>query len=506
MYKNSALEAFVSTQKKSIVLAMMPLLRESEIDDAICVWLDEVIPLLEHLECLKWPHHREITLPEAFRASLFFGAKKAIQGGSFTGPRRKAMKFPSSVISRVQNAISHLSQYPSAEVRLRSVVFLPMSLAELAHQIPVAHELSEIEKSYCFVFQSPKWADQLQLDNVDVLEHSKAFQSQLLCARLRARVMWLRLGREGSLALPKLRFAGKEFDLNDVVLDTFLDFVTAAFEGHALAKYLVDYVRPQLIVVSDELHPQRRVIVACAKRYGIRCVDLMSHVQDGPIDAYRMCDRFVVFGNYAKRALAASGIDTKKIKACGAPYLDALALQKPLAFLTRDPNEQGTGSRFVIADVDDKWAAALNRFAQQQPKTFFLFLTQKAGDLYQRYLKQTRNFRICQKSELSSAKYASCLKSADLILTDKMKSALEAMSLGKNVVALDFDGAFDDREFIKASVVATARDAYELTRVLASEQSQVGESGRQYLEDYFYRKDGGSSGRIASVIVEELQK
>jgi hypothetical protein len=479
---------------------MMPVLSQSTLDDAICVWLDEVVSLLEQNECLFWPHGRDISLPEALRAALFCAAKKAVRSASPLSSRRKAMRFPTSVISRVQNAISHLGQFAKAQVEPKNVVFLPMSVAELAHQVPVAQALQETGKTAVFVFQSPKWAEEMPLEGVEVLEHSKALQSRLLCARLRARVMWLRLGREETLSLPKLHFEGKEFDLNSIVIHVFLSCVTAAFEGHALARFLAELVQPKLLVLSDELQPYRRVIVSVARRQGIRCVDLISQLQDSPIDAYRLCDRFVVFGNYAKRILLASGIDTKKIKSCGTPYLDALALRKHLPFLTGENESKKT--KFVVADIDEKWAPALRRIAQQLPSLFVLFLAKRRRPA----LSLSPNFRLVLRSEVPSSQYAACLKSAEVILVEDARSGIEALSLGKAVVAIDFDGAFNDREFLKARVVPVAADESELLRVLSNPGHELDESGRRFWEDYFSRKDGQSAQRVASVIIEECQK
>src|SRR4026208_883084 len=109
---------------------MKPTIRQSALDDSICVWLDEAIPSLEKLEFLQWPAEKDISLPEALRATLFYAIKRGIElGETAKTPRRKAVKFPSSVISRVQNAISHLnSRRATEELRPRSTVFLAMTI------------------------------------------------------------------------------------------------------------------------------------------------------------------------------------------------------------------------------------------------------------------------------------------------------------------------------------------------------------------------------------------
>lgn len=479
----------------------MPVLQTSGLDDAVCVWLDEAIAILEQRECLFWPHQRDITLPEAIRASLFAAVKKFIESNESCAYRRRTIKFPTSVISRVQNAISHLGQFAQVEQTPRNVVFLPMSVSELAHQIPVAQALKQSDRTYAFAFSSVKWSSEIPLSGIEVLPHSKALQSRLLCARLRARVMWLRLGREGTLDLPPLRFSSRDFDLNGVMLDTFLASVHAAFKGHAFIKYVIEAATPRLIVVSDELKPQRRVIVSVAKRAGIRCVDLVGHLQENPIDSYRMCDRFVVFGNYAKRVLLASGLDAKKIKTCGAPYLDALQLHKPAEFLTRS-DIQASKTRFVIADLNDRWAPVMVRVAERLPDCFVLFLARKN----QPALRKVKNFKLMTWGELSSSKYATCLKAADVILSDRIRSSIEAIGIGKHIVAVDFGQSFDDREFLKTRISPIAQDESELVRVLSNPIHEVDAHSRQLYEDYFSRRDGQAGQRVASVIMEECQK
>jgi len=477
---------------------------ESSLQDRVGVWLDENMASLGHNERLFSPHQNVMTQAEAMRPRFFERICEALTRKNGIALRRKAMKFPPSLISRVNNAISHLSRYTPDELRTRNVIFLPQTLMQLAHQLPVAKALAEADRSCGFVFRSPNWATGLKLDGVDVIEHTRALQSQILCARLKARVMWLRLSREEKLVVDPFVFQDREYDLGPVLLDAVLDSINAIFEGHALGKYLLEHTRPKLMAVADELTPGTRILVALAKQNGVRCVDLAGSVKESPMDSYRQCDRFVVFGNYGKRALAGSGIDTKKIKACGAPYLDELAFKRPLPFLSKSENESAK-SHFVLVDVADRWAPVFWRQSQVKNENFVLFLTHRVGPIIQSHLKTSRNFKLCQRNELSNRNLASCLKTADMVVTDKIAVALEALSIGKKVVAFNVQNAFDDPEFLSSQLATVVNHEDELLRpfVLTANDDAI---ARQMFEDYFFRRDGNSAQRVASVIAEECQK
>src|SRR5690242_19423919 len=104
---------------------------ESSLEDRVGVWLDENMTSLGQNERLFSPHQSVMTLAEAMRGRFFERICEAITRRSGIAARRKAMKFPPSLISRVNSAISHLSRYTPDEIKIRNVVFLPQTLAQL---------------------------------------------------------------------------------------------------------------------------------------------------------------------------------------------------------------------------------------------------------------------------------------------------------------------------------------------------------------------------------------
>jgi|GEM_PF-5262739 len=477
----------------------------NNIRDRVGVWLDENIETLGNIERLMWPHQDVITMVEALRPRLFDRICAALAHNSNLAKRRKAIKFPTSAISRVGNAISHLRRFSLEEAPHRDVVFLPQNLTQLAHQLPVARSLSESDRTCGFMFPSPSWEKGMSMDGVDVIPYTRALKSQLLCSRLKARVMWLRLSREERLPVQPLHLEDADVDLGPILLEAVLHNVNAVFEKYTLAKYLLDYVRPKLFAVSDELTPGTRTLVALAKKNGVRCVEMVGSAGESPMDSYRQCDRFVVFGNHAKRALAACGIDIKKIKACGAPYLDELALKRPLPFLSRTQDMSDAKHLFYLVDVSDKWAPVFRRFAQMRNGNFVLFLSGCTSQILKNDLRTARNFKLCQRSGLSGSNLGQCLKAADIVITDKIAQALEAISIGKKVMAFNICDTFDDAEFLKTRLAPVIENEVDLLQPFC--ESEHGDLGvRQSFEDFFLRKDGNSAGRVANVLVEECQK
>lgn len=296
-------------------------IQSTHFERALWDWLDTVISELGCLSVLDWPGQTEISLAESLRASLYIVIRDRFEGSAEHQKRAPSRATKQYVLqSRVKRALKHLGpRLAYAPKTPREIVFLPVTKAHFNQQMPVALKLAQLGRSLTFVTDNAWIANNVRAAGLDCVGAPLPWREQAVIARLLAWQLSLRLQAEKKPKLSPFRLKDHVFDLDDWVYEIIAKSALIAYGAYVNARNVVEILSPRLVVLGNDLTPDGRVMAHVARYEGIQSVTLMHGALDGQLDAGHVADKMLVFGNFARRALLALGLDQRRVKTCGAP-------------------------------------------------------------------------------------------------------------------------------------------------------------------------------------------
>jgi hypothetical protein len=300
---------------------------------------------------------------------------------------------------------------------------------------------------------------------------------------------------------------------------------------------VLDQVRPEYVIVDEDVIPFNRSLVIAAKKKNIKTLVVSHGLPGAPLGFVPLqADNIAVWGVFMESIFQRWGISPDKIVVTGCPKYDKLnvitrmpveqkysfcekykwSMEKPIAFVVMGVLTQDVFVRFA-GDASTSSEILRNadyflRIAQQVTNVNFVLKVTpelQSDDLFQRladkYDGLSSNIKLVR-----SGLAVDLMNISDVVFNSCSSACLEAIILKKPVVNMNFSfhpDVFPFAEYGLGASVRTFEEALKLCRDL--------EDGLLPLEDwvasqenlivpFFFSRDGRSSERIASFINRNL--
>lgn len=394
-----------------------------------------------------------------------------------------------------------------------SVVFWPTDTTHITAQLPVAEALPE-ELSQVFCASSFKTRAELNASGVrnvvstaiwpELAEQAADETKRRFCQHQRYR---------------RTHDTPEERRLGEVVSAQ----LYRAIYSVLVAERLVDTMRPEVMVVGNDLTVEGRAAALVASRRNVRSV-VLAHgsVLENSTHGLHVADIVTAYGEFQRRTLVQLGVKENHIRVTGAPYLDKLqkqtgttdpALTKQLNLSADRPwvlvATSGPG-HVISVEQHTHTVRALIRACEQLPDIDFIVkLHRKDHPRYYRDLSKPIRSRfhvIRHGSPGFPTSIFDWLQGCSAILTGGSTVAIEAMLVDVPVITMDFTDELNRIPFVSAGATIHIRSEQELLsaleRVAIYKNLPIGLTKRvaEYLSGEFSMLDGNASERVVDVI------
>jgi len=296
---------------------------------------------------------------------------------------------------------------------------------------------------------------------------------------------------------------------------------------------VLDQVRPEYVIVDEDVIPFNRSLVIAAKKKNIKTLVVSHGLPGAPLGFVPLqADNIAVWGVFMESIFQRWGISPDKIVVTGCPKYDKLnvitrmpveqkysfcekykwSMEKPIAFVVMGVLTQDVFVRFA-GDASTSSEILRNadyflRIAQQVTNVNFVLKVTpelQSDDLFQRladkYDGLSSNIKLVR-----SGLAVDLMNISDVVFNSCSSACLEAIILKKPVVNMNFSfhpDVFPFAEYGLGASVRTFEEALKLCRDLEDGLLPLEDwvaSQENLIAPFFFSRDGKSSERIASFI------
>jgi hypothetical protein len=410
-----------------------------------------------------------------------------------------------------------------------TVLFWPQLSTHLKQHLPIAQSLRSMGVSTGFLFNRP-----LEFERVRSVEPNTAFAArawgrQMAAANHRGKLAVKALACDPGVELPQFLRDVPRAEWIDALRDTLAMAMPAVYEVAAMTHAALEQLRPEVLVVGNDITLEGRAQCTIARGYGVPTVCPMHGIVSGePLQGAHVADAVLVYGQRSRRDLIALGESPRRIHVCGAPNLVhrtrqtgkvhprirqflQLADGQPWVLLaTSGPGHSvsvGHHARVIEAVMRLSVAMPEVRFvAKLHPKDRL--------DYYraaQRRVPESRLMTFTNKSSAAPRELTEWLQGCTAVITGGSAAGLDAMLMDVPVVSIDLAGELTGVDFIESGASQHVRDepglraAVERAVCNAESLADVRSRAEAFLKEAFFALDGDPA-RIAAEAILSLRR
>lgn len=294
-----------------------------------------------------------------------------------------------------------------------------------------------------------------------------------------------------------------------------------------------DFLRSEeirLIVVPSDVNYETKILVTVGKRLGVKSLVLQHGMLGHPISSLPLsADKIAAYGKITKDWFLSQGVEENRIVITGSPRFDKyytktdpdlkkirekLGLEhakKTVTLLLQHNNIPTHFANVHLRECEFKSLCKMVVEAIEEIPWAQLLIKLHPGDgkagLHKKIIKELsrKPILIVQHFDLFKILHVS-----DLVITYSSTAALEAMILGKPVVAVAFKGK--PNSIFVNSIIPPVKNKEEVTqaakRLLRKNgiQRQYEEYRKKFLFSALYKQDGKASWRVASLMKKTMNE
>ncbi|MBX7167445.1 MAG: UDP-N-acetylglucosamine 2-epimerase [Pirellulales bacterium] len=485
-----------------------PLIVQPPLDVLDCVLAECFFAVLKHT--------RAAALPPASAGWL----AGLVEQARLWGRRRRAW--------REDRRVWSLSA-PAARV---PILFWPREPTHVQTHLPVAAAIAAAGGRAAFVASNPKVLHLVRQAGRECVYLPAIWPQVLLDARREGQRTGRRLRSLPSdvidlKQLPRLEHAAGLCRVIQLLVAKNLVHVQ---ETAAHTRECVEQLGAQVLVVGNDITVEGRSSCQMARARGLPTVALMHGTVSGSaLQGRHVTDRYLVYGDSARRELVRLGTAAESIRVVGAPYLDhhpkqsgaidprivhqlGLRADRPYVLIATS----GPGNS-VSHDHHHRQIEAFFRLSQELPEVQFVAKLHRKDQMayYERIAPSVAGARlhvVGYGAEGYPVDIFSWLQGCNLLITGASTVAVEAMLFDVPVVTFDLAHELKAVDFIQQGATTHATSTSELRdAVVALTGTGVSPTAAKqradaYLRDVFLAIDGHSAERCAAEIMQLAER
>ena len=401
------------------------------------------------------------------------------------------------------------------------VLFIPVEPTHLSQQLPVVEELIKTTNSYVFLTNRPKIYKELDSKKYSVLFFNLDFNKESLS-----------IEKKVSSLCRKIRSTNLEY--GSVIIDrNIIEKVTNSIEDtfvrtikimDSLVKYLKE-IKPKIVVVGNDFTIEGRIAVRACQQLGIDTACIMhGSVFGEPMDKLHIVDKYFAHGEKPKDHLVKIGISSNNIIVSGDPKIDKLSFSpRSIHHGIKQGLNLKKGEKFIMLALSgvghctstkhfDKIVTSALRFSQRYPEIKIMAKLHRK-DNKKNYLYLMKLFSNSGLKVVTYGQHGYPLDIYDwlngcrLVITGASTVAIEAMLMSVPVVTVDYMSEYHDVDFIECGATIHVDREQNFNRTIndalhsPDKFSNIQLKAREYVDSYFYKRDGNSSKRIVNHLI-----
>ena len=492
-------------------------------------WLPELVDELQATDWKDALRYHGVNVCDVLFSPIYEATLRLQRGENRQNQLKQARRpLRKRLQQRVQSAVLRQKVYRASQsVRGANVVLWPRLPTHVRQQVPVAKALQRIGVEIQVVACQPRIAAMLMREGLDVTFTGAEWCQEIAKARSDAERLRPILNNAIEVASPVAGLEQSRVVVAEIRRVLQLQLATA-YESVIVSSEILKATGASVVVVGNDVTTEGRASALLARQRGIPVCSLMHGTVAGTMHRVHVVDLLLAFGANDQSSLEQRGVDARKIRVCGAPYLDAKPVQigkldqrvsrhlrrhlgsiagKPVVLaLTSGPGGKVSyGHHLTVVEE-------IVRLSDLRPDAAFVVkLHPKDSPGYYADLAargSNSNLIVIPNGTAGlPSDIFDWLQGGTLVLTGASMSAREAMLMNVPVISMDFANEIHNVDFIDCGATRHVTDRAQLAASVAELldggiPAEQQEAVNQYLANSFHRLDGHAADRCADAIVE----
>jgi hypothetical protein len=315
------------------------------------------------------------------------------------------------------------------------------------------------------------------------------------------------------------RIQGKTLRFETLIRDSLQHWYGLYNSTRDLTEEVLERVRPQGILVGNDVSLAGRLTCRLAQRRGIPTFAIMHGSVDSDAWKHGLASKFFVFGQSDREQLVRAGVAQGRLIVAGSSKLEAALSRLQPVYLPKQGYERcvlvafsGPG-HLVSRDHHERLVDCVTGVVRKFPRVLFVPKLHRKDSprFYSQFARLPNTLLVSYTDASYPAGIYDWLGTADALITATSTSAIDAMAMGKPAVTLDLTGEFGQVSFISEGATLHCQTAEALEQALSSivtgewDKSSQAEHQRQYAEYRFAKPRGGAARKIAEEICSTIE-
>ena len=436
------------------------------------------------------------------------------------------MKVPQVNLTRGARRRAYVSRGNSLSQQKRKILMLSDELRHAPQVIPWAKELVRNKGNELLIIGGDLWPRQYEELNDCFRTFSQYFDKGLSKkARRTAKVMiknWHRLEGHPTLkecivydGIPMVEILKEDISFGfRCSFDRIIEYIE-------LTNRIVDYEKPDIIVVMDERSQFGKTTVRACNLKGVPTLVLQHGIQeDEPIYGPTYADKMSVYGEYARRILIKRGVNPDKIVITGCSQWDELVKgegisreefcrqlgldkdKKIILLATHIGYQRDIGRKVLIGVLN-----AVRQFPGTQ-----LLIRAHPGEPISTYRSIAKEVGAGDVVVFKKPHDFDSIRACDILITQYSTLGLEAMIAGKPVITILLSSGPNTNSYTESGAAIGVNRTEDIAPAIEDAlnnravQERLALNREKFIYDQAYKLDGKASERVAGLIEGMIQE
>ncbi len=491
---------------------------------AVLRWFDKLFKELLETSWGPLLRHGEVEILESLRCELFYSTMALLRRGCTT------TRSP-GLVGRVSASVALWGYHQKFNARTRQaarktspleradILFWPCEPTHIKAMHPVFQSLASQDIAFGVFACKPNVLDELLSKGAKAVFPNAYWADEWRAATREGKALAARLAAADAIDFSLLT----PFDDTQALVENLrveaARMMPDVFRAQCNVDNVLSRIRPRLLVVGNDFTYEGRVGCQVARANGISTASQMHGVvANNPLHSTHIVDRFLAYGESARRHLLEIGLTDEQVAVVGAPYLDDQP--RPSARIDpeiRDNLQLDTSRPYVLVansgpgntisfEHHDRVLEALCRASVALPEVQFVAKLHRKDkvEFYKRaeaIVPESRLQFVPSGTPEYPGNIFNWLQGASVLLTGASAVAVEAMLMDVPVITMDFANEISGADFIdmRASTHVTEPaaliDAVRTILELSEQREEALSRSRVFLQDMFLDVDGNSAQR-----------